>query len=112
MKKARLFAALILVTLFLIPFGTLTVAQSTSYIGVEEEKTYEWKVDLDIDGLDAYLHNIEGLIAEIGAKVSLREGFLFPLLETYITLLLGTFAAISIGLFVSASVRNLAGAIG
>ncbi len=70
MKKASLFAALILVTLFLIPFGTLTVAQPTSYIGIEEDKEYEWRINLNIDGLNAYMHNIEGLLTDLQTKVS------------------------------------------
>lgn len=70
MKKTSLFAAFILFTLFLIPFGTLSVAQPNGYIGVEKDKEYEWRINLDKDGLDTYMHNIEGLIAEIGAKVS------------------------------------------
>ena len=67
MKKSKTLLVIVYSVLLLIPFGTFTRAQPLSYVGVQEDDIYTWKVDLDVDGIDELMTNVEVLLDDIQA---------------------------------------------
>lgn len=70
MKKVNILTVFMLGVLLIIPFGTFSVAQSNSYVGVSAGSEYEWRIELDLDGVDNALHNVEGLMTEVQNRIS------------------------------------------
>ncbi|MFW9874140.1 MAG: hypothetical protein ACFFG0_13625 [Candidatus Thorarchaeota archaeon] len=75
MKKIRLLTLFILCTFFLVPFGSFSVAQLNGYVGVEEGDEYEWRIKLDLDGVDALMYNVPALLTEIENRLSTLDLF-------------------------------------
>lgn len=77
MKKVIILTVFMLGVLLVIPFGTFSVAQSNSYVGVTAGSEYEWRIELDLDGVDNVMHNVEGIMTEIQNRISDLELFGF-----------------------------------
>ncbi|MEE9379332.1 MAG: hypothetical protein V3V33_15010 [Candidatus Lokiarchaeia archaeon] len=75
MKKGIIITVFMLGILLVIPFSTFSVAQSNSYVGVSAGSEYEWRIELDLDGVDNAMHNVEGLMTEIQNRISDLELF-------------------------------------
>ena len=70
MKKLRILVVLAISTLLLIPFGSFTRAQPSSYVGVQEGDVYTWKIDLDVDGIDELMTNVDTLLDDLQLYVA------------------------------------------
>jgi len=70
MKKLRILVVLAISTLLLIPFGSFTRAQPSSYVGVEEGDVYTWRIDLDVDGIDELVTNVDTLLDDLQLYVA------------------------------------------
>lgn len=77
MKKVTILTIFILGVILIIPFGVFSVGQSNNYVGVTAGSEYEWRVELDLDGVDNVMHNVEGLMTEIQNRISNLELFGF-----------------------------------
>ncbi len=77
MKKVTLLTLFMVCTLFFLPFGRFSVAQSNGYVGVQEGSEYEWRININIDGLDNVVQNVEGLLTEIQSRISDYDFFGF-----------------------------------
>ncbi|NVM36574.1 MAG: hypothetical protein HWN81_13340 [Candidatus Lokiarchaeota archaeon] len=77
MKKFIILTVFMLGVLLVIPYGTFSVAQSNNYIGVSAGNEYEWRIELDLDGVDNVMDNVEGLMTEIQTRISDLELFGF-----------------------------------
>jgi len=64
MKKLRILVVLAISTLLLIPFGSFTRAQPSTYVGVQEGDVYTWKINFDVDGLDQLINNTRQLLVD------------------------------------------------
>ena len=70
MKKVKILTVFMVVAITLIPFATVSRAQSNGYIGVTQGSEYEWRIDLNLEGINNTMHNVEGLMTEIQTKIS------------------------------------------
>ena len=70
MKKLRILVVLAISTLLLIPFGSFTRAQPSTYVGVQAGDVYTWKIDLDADGIDELMDNIDTLLDDLQLYVA------------------------------------------
>jgi len=70
MKKLRILVVLAISTLLLIPFGSFAKAQTPAYIGISEGDVYTWKIDLDVDGIDELITNIDTLLDDLQLYVA------------------------------------------
>lgn len=90
MKKSKIIGILVFCTVLLIPFGSFTKAQPSTYVGVEEDTTYTWKISLDVDGLDELIDNVGILLDDIEASIAANDFWGFENLT--IPEILGTIA--------------------
>ena len=65
MKKSKILVVIVFSVLLLIPFGSFTRAQPSTYVGVNEGDVYTWKVDVDVDGVDELVTNVGVLLDDI-----------------------------------------------
>ena len=77
MKKDRILTLFMLCTLLFLPFGIFSVAQSNGYVGVEEGDEYQWRIKINMNGLDNVMQNVEGLLTEMETRISQTELFGF-----------------------------------
>ncbi|MFX1570768.1 MAG: hypothetical protein ACFFCV_20715 [Promethearchaeota archaeon] len=70
MKKFKILILLTIGILLFIPFGTFAVGQPAGYVGVQEGQEYEWRINLNIDGIDNAVQNVDDLLTEIQSRVS------------------------------------------
>jgi len=77
MKKVTIITLFMVCTLLFLPFGKFSVAQSNGYVGVEEGDEYQWRINININGLDNVIQNVEGLLTEMETRVSQYEFFGF-----------------------------------
>lgn len=77
MKKVTILTLFMVCTLFFLPFGRFSVAQSNGYVGVQEGSEYEWRININIDGIDNVVQNVEGLLTEMQSGISDYDFFGF-----------------------------------
>ncbi|TKJ18169.1 MAG: hypothetical protein CEE43_18635 [Promethearchaeota archaeon Loki_b32] len=70
MKKVKILTVFMVVAITLIPFATVSRTQSNGYVGVTQGSEYEWRIDLNLEGINNTMHNVEGLMTEIQTKIS------------------------------------------
>ena len=69
MKKVKILTVFMVVAITLIPFATFSRA-ANGYVGVTQGSEYEWRIDLNLEGINNTLHNVEGLMTDIQTKIS------------------------------------------
>ncbi len=75
MKKNKIFTIFTIFILFTIPVVNFSVAQPSTYVGVEEGDEYTWKIDFDIDGIDQLVNNTRQLIVDYSMSTPDLFGF-------------------------------------
>lgn len=75
MKKVTLLTLFMVCTLLFLPFGSFSVAQSNGYVGVKEGDEYQWRINININGLDNVMQNVEGLLTDMETRLSQYELF-------------------------------------
>ena len=69
MKKNKLFIALFLPLLILIPFGNYANAQVPGYVGVAAGEQYEWKAEVHFGNVDDLLTNARDVLIDWKANL-------------------------------------------
>lgn len=69
MKKVKILTVFMVVAITLIPFATVSRA-ANGYVGVTQGSEYEWRIDLNLEGVNNVMHNVEGLLTEIQTRIS------------------------------------------
>ena len=64
MRKNKFFTIFTICILFTIPIVKFSLAQPSTYVGVEEGDEYAWKMNFDINGVDQLVNNTRQVMVD------------------------------------------------
>ncbi|MFX0036392.1 MAG: hypothetical protein ACFE9I_12230 [Candidatus Hermodarchaeota archaeon] len=69
MKKIKILTVFMAIAIILIPLANFSRAQSSGYVGVSEGSEYEWRINLNLDGVNNVMQNVPGLMTNIQNRI-------------------------------------------